>query len=76
VFEQVMSANHRVLTFLAGAARSHAARGEILLRSGKSEEGRRGLEQAEREQFDLVEKSPNNFDFNMQLARTRRALGL
>jgi tRNA A-37 threonylcarbamoyl transferase component Bud32 len=75
-FKTLMDDNPEVLTFRAGAARSLAAQGEILRRSDKPEEGRRLLEQAEREQSELVQKNRNNFDFNRQLDRTQEQLRL
>jgi hypothetical protein len=74
VFKKLMDDNPGVLTFRAGAARSLAARGEILLHSGKKE-GRVILQQALREQSNLVDENPNNFDFKRQRERTREALG-
>jgi tetratricopeptide (TPR) repeat protein len=78
VFDRLREDDSDVLRFRAGAARSWAVRGEILKRTGETksvrDEGDGYLRRAQREQLDLVNKSRHNFDFNMQLEQTKKAL--
>jgi serine/threonine protein kinase len=75
-FARLLRDDPGVLRFRAGAARSWAVRGEILLRRGETAQARGYLNKALVEQDDLVLKSPNNFDFRGERDQTRRALGL